>query len=66
VQDNGNVVLEVSDDGRGLSRSATAASARRLGLSSMRERARAAHGRLRVSDRPGGGTTVRLEVPADG
>jgi signal transduction histidine kinase len=36
---------------------------RRLGLASMRERAVAAGGQLRVSSRPGAGTTVRLEVP---
>jgi signal transduction histidine kinase len=32
----------------------------------MRERARAAGGRLEVRSRPGGGTTVRLEVPTGG
>ncbi len=37
---------------------------RRLGLASMRERARAVGGRLSVESRPGAGTTVRLVVPA--
>jgi len=59
--ENGTVRVEVTDDGRGFDpRSAG------LGLTSMRDRARAAGGRLDVRSRPGGGTTVRLEVPAGG
>jgi signal transduction histidine kinase len=57
------VVLVVSDDGAGFEPTAAGAG-RRLGLASMRERARAAGGRLTVDSRPGGGTTVRLEVPS--
>jgi signal transduction histidine kinase len=60
---NGSVVLEVTDDGRGFD---PAAPARQSGLASMRDRARAAGGRLIVRSRPGSGTTVRLEVPAGG
>jgi signal transduction histidine kinase len=62
---DGGVVLEVSDDGMGFDPTAEAA-ARRLGLASMRERARSAGGRLAVTSRPRAGTTVRLEVPAHG
>jgi signal transduction histidine kinase len=62
---DGGVVLEVSDDGVGFDPAAEAA-ARRLGLASMRERARSAGGRLAVTSRPSAGTTVRLEVPAHG
>jgi signal transduction histidine kinase len=40
-----------------------AGSSRRLGLASMRERARSLGGRLAVESRPGGGTRIRLEVP---
>ena len=57
------VVLVVSDDGAGFEPTAAGAG-RRLGLASMRERARAADGRLTVASRPGGGTTVTLEVPS--
>jgi signal transduction histidine kinase len=39
---------------------------RRLGLASMRERARSVGGRLAVVSRLGGGTRVRLEVPLNG
>ena len=58
---DGMVRIEITDDGRGFD-----AKAAGLGLTSMRDRARAAGGRLDVRSRPGGGTTVRLEVPASG
>jgi signal transduction histidine kinase len=52
-------VLEIVDDGRGLSaispRAGTA-----TGLAGMRDRATAIGARLEVIDRPGGGTIVRL------
>jgi signal transduction histidine kinase len=57
---NGTVRIEITDDGLGFD-----AKTGGLGLASMRDRARAAGGRLDVRSRPGGGTTVRLEVPAD-
>lgn len=56
---DGALALEVSDDGAGFAPAGNGS----LGLASMRERARAAGGRLVVDSRPGGGTTVRLEVP---
>jgi signal transduction histidine kinase len=62
-----NLRLVVTDDGRGFDPDDPSARARRrLGLASMRERATAAGGRLRVESRPGRGTTVRLEVPTGG
>ncbi|HEU5470136.1 MAG TPA: GAF domain-containing sensor histidine kinase [Actinophytocola sp.] len=61
----GFVVLEVTDDGRGFD-PASAAAAGRLGLASMRERARTVGGQITVASAPGAGTTVRLAVPADG
>src|SRR5690349_1526003 len=57
---NGTVRIEITDDGLGFD-----AKTDGLGLASMRDRARAVGGRLDVRSRPGGGTTVRLEVPAD-
>jgi signal transduction histidine kinase len=60
----GRVALEVTDDGAGFDvDTPPAAAARRLGLASMRERARAAGGTLSVTSKAGHGTTVRLEVP---
>jgi signal transduction histidine kinase len=55
------VVLEVSDDGTGFDPGIASGG---LGLSSMRERAAAVGGVLRVSSAPGAGTRVRLAVPA--
>ncbi|GAA5193068.1 hypothetical protein GCM10023322_54040 [Rugosimonospora acidiphila] len=59
----GSVLLEISDDGRGFEPTGVGASGR-LGLASMRERARAVGGRLDVRSAAGAGTTVRLSIPA--
>jgi signal transduction histidine kinase len=55
--------LTVTDDGSGFDLAETVKRSRRLGLSSMRERAEALGGTLRIESEPGAGTTVRLEVP---
>jgi signal transduction histidine kinase len=60
---NGTVTLTVTDDGAGFDPRAQEAAGRRLGLASMRERARAVGARLDVRSHPGGGTTIRLAVP---
>lgn len=63
------VTLRVTDDGTGFdpgaggSGPARPAAQRRLGLASMRERARSVGGRLTVTSKPGAGTTVTMEVP---
>jgi two-component system, NarL family, sensor histidine kinase UhpB len=57
---NGTVVLEVRDDGRGISDADAAGDG--TGLAGMRERAMLAGGRLTVARRPGSGTQVRFEV----
>lgn len=56
------VVLEVSDDGRGLAPGTPEGN----GLRGMRARARAAGGTLDVAGAPGDGTRVRLRVPVTG
>jgi signal transduction histidine kinase len=57
------VVLEVSDDGRGFAPDATSGGpGLGLGLHSMRERAATAGGRLAIRSSPKG-TTVRMTVP---
>jgi signal transduction histidine kinase len=59
-EDDGTVVLEVSDDGMGFDyESATSGH----GLGTMRERAFAVGGRLHVESSPGQGARVRLELP---
>jgi signal transduction histidine kinase len=60
----GRLLLTVADDGRGFDPDAPVLRSRRLGLTSMEERAIELGGRLGVVSRPGEGTTVRLEVPA--
>jgi len=56
------LVLEVEDDGIGFDPSAAAIRARRLGLTSMEERARRLGASLAVRSAPGEGTLVRLET----
>ena len=58
------LVRTVAADGRGFDPGAPAVRSRRLGLTSMEERAAALGARLAISSRAGEGTTVRLEVPA--
>ena len=61
---NGRFALTVQDDGAGFDPAAPALRARRLGLTSMEERARALGGTLTIASEPGAGTTVTLEVGA--
>jgi signal transduction histidine kinase len=63
--DGGSIVLEVRDDGRGVTAS-EAASSTSLGLVGMRERAALLGGRVEISGAPGGGTTVLLHIPLPG
>ena len=56
------LVLEVHDDGRGISPT-EAASPASLGLLGMSERSRLVGGEFEISARAGGGTTVRVTVP---
>jgi signal transduction histidine kinase len=57
------VRCSIVDDGVGFDLPAADAASRRLGLASMRERARRVRGSLSVRSAPGKGTTVTLEVP---
>jgi signal transduction histidine kinase len=56
------VWLQVVDDGTGFDVEEAAARSRRLGLTSMRERADALGGTLAIESGPGSGTTVAVEV----
>jgi signal transduction histidine kinase len=63
LEENGEGLgLSVSDDGVGFDPAEPALRARRLGLTSMEERARELRGRLSIESAPGAGTTVRLEM----
>jgi signal transduction histidine kinase len=56
-------VLRIADDGSGFDVESVRGRGRRLGLVSMRERAAAVGGTLRVESSPGRGTVIELEVP---
>jgi signal transduction histidine kinase len=60
---DGRLIVTVADDGIGFDPEDRGLRARRLGLTSMEERARALGGNLAVVSAPGEGTTVTLEVP---
>jgi two-component system sensor histidine kinase UhpB len=60
--EEGGVVLEVGDDGRGF---AFDRSEQGLGIGGMRERALLVGGELTIESRPDHGTTVRLDVPGE-
>jgi signal transduction histidine kinase len=60
---DGVVGIIVRDDGVGFDPGARTIRERRLGLTSMRERAERLGGTFRVESSPGAGTTVSVEVP---
>ena len=60
----GALVLSVADDGRGFDMTDGAVRGRRLGLTSMEERAAELGGTLAIDSTRGQGTRVRLEVAA--
>ncbi len=60
--EDGRLVLEVEDDGGGFEPETPGIRARRLGLTSMEERARRIGGTLQIRSAPGAGTRVRLEI----
>jgi signal transduction histidine kinase len=60
--DDGRLVLEVEDDGAGFEPALPGIRSRRLGLTSMEERAQRVGGTLEIRSTPGVGTRVRLEI----
>ena len=62
-RDDGRLLLEVEDDGVGFDPDAAELRSRRLGLTSMEERAQRLGGTLEIRSARGAGTTVRLETP---
>lgn len=61
VLEDGSVVLEIEDDGRGFDPGAVGGGGR--GLSNLRKRAEAAGGELEILSKEGAGTTLRLRFP---
>lgn len=62
--DADGLTLTIADDGSGFDADAPAVRSRRLGLTTMAERARTAGGALAIESGPGAGTTIRLRIPA--
>ena len=60
---DGDVILTITDDGCGFDEATTRASSARLGLRSIHERVRLAHGRCLIETAPGLGTTVSVVLP---
>jgi signal transduction histidine kinase len=62
---NGDALdVTIRDDGQGFEPGARNVRGKRLGLTSMRDRASGLGGQLTIESTPGRGSTVRLEVPA--
>lgn len=62
AEDGGRLVLEVKDNGRGITESQMASS-RSIGLLGMRERAALLGGELHIRGAPGKGTAVTVRIP---
>jgi len=62
LQEAGSVILEVQDDGRGITESEVNDS-KSYGLIGIRERLYPWHGRVSFEGRPGAGTRVTVELP---
>jgi len=58
-----SVILEIADDGRGFDLAAKQREQTGIGLFTMRERVALVDGELRVTTRPGGGTSVVASIP---
>ena len=63
VADDDSLVLTVSDDGQGIAEGAR--QKKGVGLMSMRERATALGGNIRISSAPGVGTTIEVILPVN-
>jgi signal transduction histidine kinase len=62
---DGRLMLQVADNGRGISREELLGS-KSLGLTGMRERISLLGGKLDIEGAPGQGTTVLVELPLNG
>ena len=61
-EQNGNIVLEVTDNGRGITE-AEIGDPQSFGLIGMRERVKYIHGEVTIAGSPGKGTKIRVTLP---
>jgi signal transduction histidine kinase len=62
AKEDGSLILEIHDNGRGISEEQLAADSS-LGILGMRERALLLGGELTISGAPGQGTTIKARIP---
>lgn len=65
VEEDGQLVMRVQDNGRGI-RNSEMIKAKSFGILGMRERALLLGGQLDISGKPGQGTTVTVRIPLNG
>lgn len=63
--ENGNLYLEVADDGKGFNQGGQAMKQKSYGLLGMRERALSLGGEVRISSAVGEGTLISVRIPLD-
>ena len=61
-EENGNIVLEVTDNGRGITQGEIG-DPKSFGLMGMRERVKYIHGEVTIAGSPGKGTRIRVTLP---
>ena len=61
-EENGNIVLEVNDNGRGITQ-AELGDPKAFGLIGMRERVKYIHGEITIAGSPGKGTRITVTLP---
>lgn len=66
TREDGRVVFEIQDDGRGFDQSLTSRTKSTLGLLAMEERVRILGGDFQLSSRPGQGTKITFTIPQGG
>ncbi len=65
TREDGRLIFEIKDDGRGFDQSLTSRTKGTLGLLAMEERVRMLGGEFHLRSRPGQGTTITFTIPRE-